>query len=393
MNIQTTFSAQELSAYLRALGWTQVEAARKDGLFLFKNSTFEGRQLLFGEDESFDDYDEALENAARKLADLYEKPFLETVRLIEEANSEVLQSRVPDQNRRVATVPFVYACRVMESQRDLLLSGAIAIGRYQTHYAKTSIGDAKRLLESAQFRQTEQGSFIFKTSCNLYEFEQTDERPLDLLAQEPIAAPFVRRAMLNIGTGLDELSRSIRAHQEEKLVASIKADDESPISANFCDALAKLRDREHPRDVEIRVNYAPILAPPPNTPRQAVLFVPDDFPTIQNIANELRAAQKPKRDSYAATVDKLEGTFNEMGQRQGRILLTLKTGAEGTISGPTQVRVVLDAPKYDQAVEIHKSTRVVARVEGIIKPSRRQPFDFDLISFTIINAPSPSGTY
>ncbi|HEY0076118.1 MAG TPA: hypothetical protein VGB77_18600 [Abditibacteriaceae bacterium] len=385
MTIQPTFSAQELNAYLKALGWTQVEAALKDGLYLFKNSEFGSRQLMFGIDSSFDDYEEALENTTRKLAQIYEWTFAEAIRRIEESNSEVLVSSVPDETRHVSTVSLLYASQVLEAQKELILSGAVAIEKRQAYYAKTLVGDAKKMLEAARFRHTEEGSFIFKTSCRLYEFENTDEMPLFSATDEPLAAPFVRRAMLNIGTGLEDLMHSIHDHKEEKLVESIKANDASPVSANFCDAVAELRDREHPHAVELWVSWSPLLSPPSNAPRGAIRIAPNDFPVIEEVAKALRPTNKPKRDTYVATVEKLEGTFNKLGQREGRVLLSLLSSSGGTIDRPTQVRVILDAPKYEEALEIHKTNKVLARVEGTIKRSQRQPFEFDLVSFKIIN--------
>lgn len=385
MTTQPTFSAQELSAYVRALGWVQVEAARNDGLYLFNHPEIASRQLMFGQDSSFDDYEEALENTARKLAQIYEWSYTESLRRIAESNSEVLVSSVPDENRHVSTVSFLYAMRVLEAQKELLLSGAVATGKRQSHYAKTLVGDAKKMLEATRFRHTEESSFIFKASCRLYEFEGEEDSSIFSATDEPITAPFVRRAMLNIGTGVEELVRSVRDHKEDKLVEDVKEGGDSPVSANFCEAIAELRDREHPHAVDLWVAWSPLLAPPPEAPRRAIRIVPDYFPVIEDIGKALRPDKKPKRDTYVATVDKLEGTFNNLGQREGRVLLTLLTAIEGTIDAPTQVRVVLDAPKYDEALEIHKTTRVMARVEGTIKNGQRQPFAFDLDSFKIIS--------
>ena len=378
MNPFLSFDARDLSAFVSAMGWVQVEQAVKDGLYVFDHPGFDHQQLVFPLDKRFADAEEMLRRAVTRLAEAYNWTPLNAVRRVEESNSEVLVSRVPD-----STVSLSYACKVLESQKKLLLSGAIAVERRLPYYAKTQVGNAKTMLDATRFRQTEEGSFIFKSSCRLYEFEKPDEFPLP--SDEPIAAPFVRRAMLNIGVGLEDLMRSIHQRKEEKLVESIKEDAVSPLSANFCQAIAKLRDREHPHDMEISVSWSPLLAPPPEAPRKPILIRVDDFPAVEEVAKELRAAEKPKRNTYFATVEKLEGTFNAMGQRQGRVLLELFSSSEGTLKEKVTVRVVLDAPQYDEALEIHKTTKVQARVEGTLRLSQRQPFDFNLDNFTIIS--------
>lgn len=376
----TSLHARDLSAFVKALGWVQVEEATKDGLFVFNHPGFDHQQLVFPLDQRFADTNEMMQRAITRLALLYNWSPNEAARRVEESHSEVLVSRVPD-----ATVSLIYASQVLESQKELLLSGAVAVERRQAYYNKTLVGNAKRMLEATRFRHTEEGSFIFKSSCRLYEFEAAAEPPLFSPSNEPVAAPFVRRAMLNIGIGLQELMRSVHQRSEDKLVESIKEDAASPISANFCSAIAELRDREHPHDMELFVSWSPLLAPPPEAPQKPIFIRADDFPAIEEVAKALRADAKPKRNTYFATVEKLEGSFNDMGQREGRVLLELFSASDGSLKERITVRVTLDAAKYDEALEIHKTTKVQARVEGTIKPSQRQPFEFDLDSFTIIS--------
>ena len=390
MNSPLYFNARDLSAFAKSLGWVQVEAALKDGLYVFNHADL-GPQLVFARDKQFADAQEMLCRAVDRLAQIYELSPSEVERRVEEFNSEILVARVPDEKQPLATIPFLYAMKVMESHKELMLAGAMATGRRQTYYPKTFVGDAKRLLEAARFRHTEPGSFILKTSCRLYEFDNEEEVPLIPVDDEPLSAPFVRRAMLNVGIGLEQLIRSVHQRSQNQLIESIQKGNEeaagasSPVSANFCDAVAALRDREHPRAVELSVKWSPLLPPPPQAPRQPIQIVADDFPIIEEVAKALRPLNKPKRDTYLATVEKLEGTFNDMGQRQGRVLLSLLRDGEKQLENPILVRVTLDAPKYEEAVDIHRTTRVMARVEGTIRFGQRQPFEFDLEAFRIIS--------
>ncbi len=385
MNIQPSFNAAELSAFVQTKGWVQVVEAAKGGLYVFNHPDFRPQQLVFAIDEQFADYDETLLRAAARLAQIYDWQTSEAIRKIEESNHDVVVSRVPDGSRHLSTVSFLYALQVMEAQRQLLLSGAAANGKRQTHYAKVLAGDGKRMLEAARFRQTEEGSFIFKASCRLYEFEGQNNPSLFSATDEPITAPFVRRAMVNIGGGLQDLVRSIQTRQEDKFVADVIENGASTVSSNLCEAVAELRDREHPHPIELSINWSPLLAPPAGAPREPILIVPDYFPVIEDIGKALQPTKKPARDRYIATVDELRGTFNDLGQREGRVLISLLTANQQSIDQPIKVRVTLDAPKYEEAVAIHKTQKVVARVTGTIKPSQRQPYEFDLDSFDIIN--------
>ena len=381
MNLQPTFSAQELSAYVKALGWIQVEKALQDGFYLFNHPQFASRQLLFGMDESFDDYDEALENTAQKLAQIYEWSLSEAVRRIEESNHEVIVALVPDENRHVSTVSLIYASQVLEAQKDMWLAGAAANGQRRAFYPSPKHGDNKKLLEAARFRHTEESSFIFKASCRLYAIEGEGNIPMFSQEEAPPPMPFVRRAMLNIGEGLQELVRSIETRQTDKLVDEIKENPQSPVSANLCQAVAELSDKEHPHAVELSFGWSPLLTPPPEAPRQFIRIPADDFPVIAEIGKALEPRKKPKRATYIGTVEELRGSFNKLGQREGQVLLSLI----GEKNERTKVRVTLEASQYDEAVAVHTTTATVVRVTGTIKPSQRQPYNFDLDKFEIIN--------
>lgn len=386
MNLQPYFSAQELCAFVKALKWVQVPEAVNDGVYLFNHPEFEWAQLMFPIGDQYRDTDETLVRAASDLAQLYDWPLPQTLRRIEETTQDVNLVSVPDgEQAKTRSVPFLYVPHVVEAQRKLLLAGASANGERKASYSNTAQGDVKTLLQNARFPHTEEGSFVFRASCSLYAVEGEGNIPLfDVDEVEP-PPPFVRRAMTNIDVGLQEVVDSIQTRTDGKLVEQIKKSPTSAVSANLCDAIGQLHEEEHPHPVLISVQWSPLLPPPPEVSRAPIRIVPDYFPVFKEIAKELTPKREAKRATYIGTVEELSGTFNDLFQREGRVVLKL-------IDLDVRVRVVLDAPKYEEAVEVHKTTKVVVRVVGTIKPGARQPFDFDVESFDIINAPTPSVT-
>ncbi|HEX8464293.1 MAG TPA: hypothetical protein VF627_06725 [Abditibacterium sp.] len=384
---QLTFNAAQLSDYVQTLGWIQVVEAAKDGLYVYNHADFGPLQLVFAMSENFRDSDETLLRAATRLAQIYELTPDEAFVKIEESGDEVLNARVPDENqRRVVTVSLLYAAQVMEGQKKMLLAGAIANAERRAFYSNKATGDAKTLMEAARFRHTERGSFVFKTSCSLYAVEGEGNIPIFSPEEAPLPQPFVRRAMLNLGIGLEELVSSIQNRKTDQLVEQVKEQKDSSVSANLCRAIGELRDEEHPHAVDFSISWSPLLPPPPEAPRQIIRVVPDYFPIIEEIGKELQPVKKPVRDTYVATVDELSGAFNNLLQREGRVTLTLLLAGGETM----KVRVTLDAEKYDEAVAVHKTSTVYASVTGTIEPRQRQPYGFNLEAFKIINAPNPT---
>lgn len=390
MNPVTSFNALELSAFARALGWVQVEEALQDGLYTFNHPDFAPRQLIFAADEEFDDYSELLWDAALRLAELYNWSALDAVRRIEESNSDIVVSRVPLVERQSSTIALDYALQVLHSQKELLAAGAAANRERRPYYTR-QFDTTKQLLDAARFRHTEVGSFVFKTSCSIYALDEpvektVEDEQLSIFSEDEIPSPlipltFVRRAMINIETGLQDLLLSIQTGKEQQLVEDIKGSAISPVSSNFCEAVADLRDREHPRAVDLSIAWSPLLPPTPGVLHKTIHIVPDYFPVIEQIGKALQPEKTDLRNTFLGTVEELRGDFNDLGQREGKVVLLLLREKNKAI----KVRATLDAEQYDEAVAIHKNSTVVARVTGTIKLRSRQPHNFDLESFKIIN--------
>ena len=191
MNLQSYFSASELSAFVKAWKWVQVPEATKDGIYLFNHPDFDWAQLAFPMSDRYRDTDEALLRAASELAQLYDWPLPQTLRRIEEVTKDINQICVPDEEQaKTRSVPLLYVPHIIEAQRKLLLAGASANGERKASYSKKPAGDVKTLLENARFPHTEEGSFIFKASCSLYAVEGEGNIPLFRCRRGRAADPF-----------------------------------------------------------------------------------------------------------------------------------------------------------------------------------------------------------
>lgn len=385
----TLFSALDLSAYLKALGWTQVQAAVKDRLYVFSHPDFAPQQLVFAMSDELTDYDETLERAAHRLAEIYQLGLTEAVLKVQEYTDDIIVSRVEDSNstRRRTTVPLLYALQALEAQKEMLSAGAAANEARRAFYSGT-YKTTRQLLDEARFRHTEQGSFIFKTSCGVHAMEAPPPKvplfPEDDLP--PIDSTFVRRAMININTGVHDVARAIATDTEEALIQGIKEQTSpSPVSANLCHALAELRDEERPREVGIWISWSPLLTLPADTPKTPVILKPADFPRIEEIERELKPHKPINRGTFIGTVEELYGTFNKRGQREGKVVLSIIDEQK-----LVRVKVTLEPQQYDAAVAVHRTMQVMASITGTIERKTRQPYGFDLELFKIINAPSPS---
>lgn len=376
MNTTLPFTALDLRDFLKALGWVQIEEALKDGLFVLEHPQFLPQQLVFGVDDRFVDYDETLQRVVRQLGQIYQWPESLALRKVVEAPDDLLQSRVVGEKIDGQTLPFLFAARVIESEKKLLQAAANAVEHPQSHYSRSAFSDSQNLLEAARFRHTEEGSFIFKVSCDVYALDP--KRRLQLTEQED---PFVRRTMLNASRGLQNLVASIQSDTQQHLVETLRKQTTPFISSNFCDAVAGFGDQDLKNTVEFSVAWSPLLPPPSDAPKGIIKVIPEYFPLIAEIGDALKPSKSEQTRRYVGTVEDLKGRFNNKGQREGVVVLWLFQEDGKRV----KVRVTLDADQYDAAHAVHKDNTTVVRVSGIIKPGR-QPRDFSMESFEIINA-------
>lgn len=126
MTSATLVAPTDLRDFLKAQGWSLVEKALADRLYVLENSQFERRQLVFPMDITAPDFGDAVGSVFSKLADLMSVPQERLISRVMSVRDDVLRLRVFFEGNDTA-LPLSFATTVVGSTEKLLKAGACTV--------------------------------------------------------------------------------------------------------------------------------------------------------------------------------------------------------------------------------------------------------------------------
>ncbi|HMU41423.1 MAG TPA: hypothetical protein PKE31_20610 [Pseudomonadota bacterium] len=360
--------------YAEALGWVPVKEAYERRLYVLKHPAHERRQLAFPMDATAPDCAEAIEVAIERLAELSGVSQRVVVNRLWGLREDTVRVRVLSDGRAGQSIPLAFASSMLQGAQQLLLSAAHNVLEAKPHHPRLSRAEAVRLVEAAQFRHTEQGSFVVKVSCPLQagELDPVPERSQgSLFDPHPLpnpAIPFARRTTLSLFQGVQDLVEAIERGEQDALVERAWAsvtETGATLSSNLCEAVLRFQDAGLRNAVELSVDWSPLLATDPKCLRP-VRIRHEAFPRIDEVRRALRPAWGPKKDTFVGTVERLDGEMEPCGKRSGDVWLALLLRDGESV----RARVRLDAAQYTEADRAHMTDGAYVRVVGVLHPGR-----------------------
>lgn len=244
----------DLRDYLKAQGWTVLDVALKDRLYVFENNRFPRRQLVYPMDMTAPDYRESLDRLFGKLGDITGQKQENLVTKIAALKDDVLRLRVFFDGND-SSLPLSFAATLIQNTEKLLKAAACAVLRPRIHHPGLSLLEANQLVEKARFQHTENGSFILKVACPVNSMEIQGNLDID-----EFDSPFVRQVTLALQSSLFKLISAIEADTLDGLVSDLKSQSAPLISSNLCEALSAMHDEVVENSLD--VGFDPTFRPP-----------------------------------------------------------------------------------------------------------------------------------
>lgn len=377
MSAEKTIAPMDLRDYLvKVLGWTLLEEALRDRLFVFSNPDHPRRQLAYPMDSSAPDYQEAVDGVMEKLAELTQQHPETLLARAQAIKDDVIRLRVsfPGNDQ---SLPLDFAATWVRNTEKLLKAAACTVLRPLPHHPRLSLAEATQLVDKARFQQTEPGSFILKVACPVMAMDA--QGSLDFDGEN---TPFVRRVTWTLRQSLVKLASAIEQDQLPSLVEEMKTSPAPVISSNLCEALAAMHDEKADNTLDVDFAWSALHAPPARAgDLRRVRFQGDYFGRIEEVRRELRGDHGHREDTFIGTVERLDGIMDETGRRSGDVLLSLLLPDEDET---VQAKVNLSSHDYAKAYRAHAVNGAYVRVKGRLLPGRRlrqltQVSRFDLI--------------
>lgn len=374
MNSDVRIPPTELRDFLKSQGWTVLKEALADRLYVFFNPAYPRRQLAFPMDMSTPDYDEAVDNAIRKLAELTGTSHPGLLQRICAAGSDVLKLRVHFEGND-SVLPLGFASLLVQNTEKLLRTAACTVLKPRLHHPRLALNEANQLISQARFAQTERGSFVLRVGCPIFAMEGSQ----GLFDGHQ---PFVRQVMYALHQGLSQLTTAIETDTMASLASALKNSEKPLLSTNLCDAVADMYDETIRNSLDLGFDWSILRPPPDDVGRRPIIFQRDYFPRIEELRRELRNFEAAQDEVFIGTVERLEGEMGDDGRRSGNVVLALLLPDGGET---VRARMLLDADDYDKAYRAHKSNGAYVRVVGRLMPGRQPRLLTQVSAFELLS--------
>ena len=329
--------------YAKATNWTR-KPQDFGGLAVFDYGERELTQLLIPIDGDAKDYPVRMLDVVQRIAEIEERPILEVSNDLLNPDSDIVRYRIADPSVS-SDLGLLKGIEILEGAKRSLLSAAHSILAPVKYHPRLSKREPKEFLDQCRLKQTEHGSFVVAIAC-----------PLDAVDTEGLLEgvdSFTRETTKTLMASLRRIEDGIEADQEATLVAD-DAGNGVPITANLCDALARMEPPSARGLLEISTSWASTCPNEDANERASVRFADDYFDVIRDVGTQLRPTHQAEVSVFAGFVETLNGNMNNDGRRHGEVILDLLE--ENDV---VRTRVTLDADQYAEADQAHMSGKPV----------------------------------
>lgn len=367
----------EIRDYALGMGWTLIDDAIQDGLYVMSSPNDDYKQLVFPTDSENPDFESQVLLALDKLCRFTKKNRFQVINEIRTLNDDLISLRYYSNDNRINSISFQDAVDSIEAAKQLLLAAGSSIINPVLYHPRLSRSEAIGLLRTARFRHTEEGSFILNISYPL----NSDELMSENLFGEEEKRPFGRSVFELINSTSYALTNAIASNKLEELLERQLKLDSPEFSYNLCDALSSFFPTVTEVPFEMRFRYSPsfnrrLKSIPSKSLPSSVKFHYEYKVKIDEFKQYLYPEKAPSSDTFVGTVESLNGNEGKDGRREGEATIALLVDSE-----IVNAKVLLNADEYEIAHSAHIKKSGYVRVKGVLSPGRRQHTLKDISDF------------
>ncbi len=333
-------SPAALAAYARGEGWAKTDAYRGHADIYVG----EGRpEIVLPRTDRLADYASVVARLIGIFGEVAEQDEPEVYRDLVGADHDVVRVCAVGADHN-GSVPLDRGVELVSQAREMLLAAACATTTTQPVYRAGANREAAEYMKQVRLGQTEHGSFVVTLMAPV---PPTLQPVLDESWANFDDEPYERQVTRCLVRAL-EASRDAaeKAHSGDGVPAFEQAVDDG-VSANLCDAVARLTERSS--GLEVSVSWARTRPTPES--RRCILFSESDAGAFKEAARTFRA-REPRPDI------RLFGSVHKLtrGKRETKGQVTFKVDMDGRIQS---VGAVLDQNNYSIAIKAHEARNPV----------------------------------
>lgn len=338
-------SVQSLHAYLKAQQWTRTEDLGDRGVVYHGPNEVE---VFAPGSRKLADYVSSVAAVLESIAKAEDRSASAVLRDLHAADHDLIRFRAPEAEAD-GSITLESGVELVQQSRDALLAAACSASSPRRAFRAGGNKEASDYLQKVRLGQTEQGSFVVALLSPVPPaLEQSNQSSLwPELAEEPFERKVTRtfsEAVRAVRHAISDVGRGSGIEAFERVV-------ENGVSANLCDALAKLIGDGDGLDVSL--SWAQTRPTPERRHRE--VFQESEAETLREAARLLREKEPRPNERLEGFVTRLARGPNA---KEGAV--TLKALVDDTFKS---VRVDLAPQLYADAVKAHNSRQRLS-VEG-----------------------------
>lgn len=353
-NLSTLLDPREIETYLLARGW---EVRRQTPMF----STWDPprgasarTQLFLPLSSKPRDFESRLRDLVWRLAEIEGEDRDVLVTNLRYASADLVRIRLVSPRVGSGEVPIGDGTRLFEGAKELMLAAACAEINVRPHFGPRVPDVARDYLDHVRLGQTEQGSYVVTIISEVAAPAQRAILPDDAAHLE---IPYERRVTTKLVTALSAAQSAAHAVvQGSEGYGAFDNAVEEGVSANLCDAVARIGTESAGANVQIGVEWASSRPPTTQVPPD-VSFDSADLPVVREAIAYLRQLGPFDSELVSGIISRLT---REKNDEIGTIVIEGEARNE-----KRNVHVELPDDQYDLAVEAHR-TRQPVRIRGTL---------------------------
>jgi hypothetical protein len=286
----------DLTAYLRANGWTEVSPGAAVSAWERKTERGRSVEILAPQKQGWRDYARRIEMAIEELSNAEERSALAILRDIGEVSADVVRLRAAGQ-RDDGTIPLEDGVTLVSSLEKMLLSAACSAVEPRRAFHSRKPGPAVNFAQGLRLGQSERGSYMVSAISHVPPMLVSQQLTIDFSASSadqivstnlPLEreAPFARKAILVLAVALGKLEEAAGRGVASGALDSFEDGVTSGISADLCEAVSMLRQCASSSSFRVRIGWAP--SRPVDDHARVVSFESDSLEVIQEAGRMLR---------------------------------------------------------------------------------------------------------
>ena len=345
-----------LASYVRGEGWERVEAfGELSDVYALAGFS----ELILPRTDTLGDYPTIVSDLLKRLAAHEGRDQLQVYRDLVGAERDVVRVRVPHAEDD-GSVRVDDGVEIVLQARDMLLSAACSANDPRESYRAGKVKEASGYMDRVRLGQTEHGSFIVTLLAPVPPSLTVSQ--LDLWPSEA-SEPYERLVTRRLADGLGAARLAAEKVVQGADLSAFEQVVPRGVSANLCEALAKLIVRGEGLDVSI--TWAK-TRPTPETRRTVSFTKP--YAEILSEAARLFRSQEPRPE------ERLEGFVVKLDRgpdiKEGKV--TLRTLLDGS---PVSVRTELEPHLYSVALSAHEQQKPLRLLGDLKRVGQRWRLD------------------